>query len=567
MMRAVMRAASLGSWVLVSWSLLGCQQPPPGKVYVDEDPRAAKPTKDPEFTATAHREAYAQLTTDAIEPLRRADPIAGALLGKGPLAPAPLALIDRNGTADALAPVWASVGEIDEAALQPAEVVGIRALRFGLGRVNDELHRRPSLRVDPLTSVRAIERLVDEIELRLGWAECPECDASLANLGDNLTSAHQQLAASSLASAREASRRARALAERLRGLARVQAAHAPAFESAAAALEAHAGTLDRLVDHLPSATTIEWSTQAPPVVGGLESVQRLPPAIGERALTRLLSAEERIDTPVGRLWSQTKQHAGRWQRMREQLVEPTLAAEPAAAPLDLARCEATRARIVAGLAGVPEVEPPKLDCTRWLALQGEVSLRESELVVGLLDAGWIEPQRRAIRSAELPAIALISGQWSAEVHLHLRRVMLLAALDEPHARALALDEGRRALCLAGAALWIHGQLGPVDEVRLMMGNECALLLPDAAALEAIVVADPRGALAGLGLSQIGDEPAAMAGFDRFWWAPLGLMRLLATPPGMHPDAFELPSEKAAESDAGEIEVKIEPLDPLELPEE
>jgi len=179
----------------------------------------------------------------------------------------------------------------------------------------------------------------------------------------------------------------------------------------------------------------------------------------------------------------------------------------------------------------------------------------------LLDEGWIEPQRRRIRSEELPGLALVTGQWSAQVHRHLRRVMLLARLDEPHARARALDEGRAALCLASAALWIHGQVGPRDELRLMLGPDCGML-GDAKAAEAMVLADPRGALAGLGLALIGDEPAAMAGFDRFWWAPLGLMRLLATPTGVHPDVFRLPSEEAqASEDALEVEVKIEDLDP------
>lgn len=572
----VARSSSL---VLVATLLaqLACQQPPPGQVYAHEDAPADAPERKREFTMAAHREAYEALKTDAIEPLRRGDPIAAAQLRSPaptrPLALPPLALVDRNALLDALAPVWARVGEIDEAALAPDEVVGLRTIRFGLGRIHDELHRRPQLRSDPLTSVRALERLVDELELRLLAGPCADCEAALAQLDDTLTSAHQQLGASSQPSAALAKTRASLVAARLRRLALPERAAAlgltsGSVERAAAAIEAHVQRLDALVLHLPSATALAWSTQAPPVVGGPESIQRLPAELGERTLTRLLSAEERLDTPVGQLWAQIKQHASRWQRMRETLVEPTLAPEPAAAPLDVARCEATRERLAAAFAGVPELAlaPPQLDCTRFVAVYGGVDRRESELVLALLDAGWIEPDRRSLRSRELLAIALIEGQWSAAVHRHLRRVMLLAAIrSEPHALALALDEGRRALCLAATATWVHAELGPVEETRMMQGDACEALLPEWSELLALVHGDPRGALAGLGLSLIGDEPAAMAGFERFWWAPLGLMRLLATPPGMHPDTFALPSEQAGSS--GEVEVEIQPLDPMELPDE
>ncbi|MFV8756432.1 hypothetical protein ACNOYE_38280 [Nannocystaceae bacterium ST9] len=546
-------------------ALVGCEQPPPGKVYTDRSTQGDTPDEDPEFTATAHREAYARMTSEAIAPLRLADPIAAAQLGDAPLAAAPISLIERRGLASALEPVWSSVGEIDEQALAPDEVIVIRTIRFALGRIHDEVQRRPQVRIEPLAAVRAQEQLADEIEYRLIQAECAQgCASAMVGLADELTSARQQLAGASLPATREAATRARALAERLRGLA--TRGELPGLVDAAAALEADALVMDALAERLPGADTLEWSTVAPPVrTSGIESVRRMPGPLGERALTRLLGVEERIDMPLSKLWAQTKQHAARWQRLRAEMIVGELPEEPAL-PIDLARCTAARERIAAGLAMIPEIDPPKLDCARWLKITGERAMRESELVLALLDAGWIEPQRRRLRGEELEAVALIGGQWSPDVHRHLRRVMLLARLDEPHARARALDEGRAALCLAGAALWIHAQLGPSDELRLMLGDDCALI-GDADVVQARVLADPRGAMAGLGLSLIGDEPAAMAGFDRFWWAPLGLMRLLATPPGTHPDQFKLPSEQGSEETGEpEIEVKIEELDanmPLE----
>jgi hypothetical protein len=537
----------------LAFGVLACGGPPPGEVYREApETNPAKREEQREFAAAAHREAHAQLVADAIKPLKLADPIAAAQFELGSLGVGPISVVDQRALVAAVDPVRSSAGEIDESQLEPAEVVVIRTLRFALERIHDEVQRRPQARVDPLFAVRAVERATDEIEWRRIQGECGEaCDAALRGLDDTLTSAQQQLAASSLASAREAAARARALASRLRGL---------AFADAGAALDAYAALLDPMIASLPEAEVIGWPNSSAELQGA--GVRRLPDAMGERALTRLLSVEERIDAPVSELWSLTKQHAARWQRMRAELVGPELPEDPRT-PVDVERCNAARERIAGTLGVIPDVDPPQLDCVKWLAFRGETSMSEGELVIALLDVGWIEPQRRRVRREELPAIGLVAGQWSGEVHRHLRRVMLSALLNEPHARALALDQGRAALCLAGAALWIHGGLGPSDELGLMLGPDCALL-GDAKDVEARVLADPRGALAGLGLSLIGDEPAAMAGFDRFWWAPLGLMRLLATPAGVHPDRFGLPSDARAPQEP-EIEVEFEQLTPSPAP--
>src|SRR5690606_6224545 len=132
-------------------------------------------------------------------------------------------------------------------------------------------------------------------------------------------------------------------------------------------------------------------------------------------------------------------------------------------------------RIRAGLERIPEVDPPRLDCARYLDLLGDRELHEGALILELLDLGVIEPQRRALRASELPELALVAGYGSPEVHVHLRRVMLLAQIGEPAARSLAIDRGQQALCLAEAALWIHGELGPASEVALTVGRPCAAI--------------------------------------------------------------------------------------------
>jgi hypothetical protein len=84
------------------------------------------------------------------------------------------------------------------------------------------------------------------------------------------------------------------------------------------------------------------------------------------------------------------------------------------------------------------------------------------------------------------------------------------------------------LCLARAALWIHGELGEDAELESRLASRCVRRRPK----EWIAAAEarPRAALARLGLVDI---VSAGAGEDleAFWWAPLGLARIVATPEG------------------------------------
>ncbi len=554
-----MRAARGATLLLVCLATLACQEPPPGKVHADPT-TSEQPREDrAELTREAHREAMARLIEDAIGPLERADPIGAATIGRGSLGLPPLALGDRSAVQGVFDPIWAQANEIDESALEPADVIVLRTIRFALGRMHDDLVRRPKLRSEPLVAVRAIEELVDALLGSSLSGSCSDCARAFEEVARVLPSVDQQLAEASLAQAEHARRRTLALIERLDAVGSRPGIGGPALDKAKAALREHEARLATLIASLPDAPVGDWtSTSSGPRPAG---IRRLPDVLGERALVRMLGSEERLDEPPARLWALTKAHVRRWTTMRAELVGPEPIVDPPG-PVDLQRCSAALDRLRTGLAAIPEIRPPELDCQTWLAIRGDRARSEGELVLELLDDAVIEPQRRALRAQELPTIALIRGQWSGEVHRHLRRVMLLARLDERAAKARALDEGRRALCLASAALWIHARLGPADEVQLVLGPECADL-GSAQEVTQMVLGDPRGALTGLGLALIGDEPAAMAGFERFWWAPLGLMRTLATPPGMHPDAHELPSEQTSEgSDVGvdpSMKIQVEEL--------
>ncbi|PRP92128.1 hypothetical protein ENSA5_50750 [Enhygromyxa salina] len=541
----------------------GCKDPP------DPDQRVAPPAVDKDkgdaLKTEAYREALELALPDARAALIAADPLAAYQLGLAPAATPPLRSAERRALERLSDPARAALDELDESYLPGAEVVILRVMRFAFARINDDLRRRAPAEQDPMVGLHAISATLDELRYRLVHDDCDTaCQALPAALAEDVAALRGQLRAASVAGVTEAGLASAALAAEARALASrpVVAQTEPlatGLEQLAAACDAHRSWLEQLALALPKADRHEWTAKpAPRKLHADAAIERLPAILGESALARRLSVEERIDLAPGPAFVEIERHVRRWQALRETLVgDPDPRADDPPKPVDAARCEAALGRLRAGLEAVPEVGPPSLDCARYVAVIGDGPISEGRLVLELLDLGVIEPQRRALRTAELPEVALVAGPWSAQVHTHLRRLMLLARLSEHAASAHAIEEARRALCLAEAALWIHARLGPPDEVALTVGPPCADI-GDAATITARVTGDPRAALAGFGLSLIGDEPARMVGFDRFFWAPLGLMKILATPKGMHPDEYSLPDDPEPAPDP-EVEVELEQL--------
>jgi hypothetical protein len=538
-----------------------CEDPP-------ELERVAPPAIDREaaeaLKASAYREALEQALPTVRAALVAADPLAAWQLGLAPATSPPLSTNDRRALAQLLESSLMALNEIDEAYLPGAEVVILRLQRFGLTRLNDDLNRRARAQRDPMLGLDAVDDHLDELRYRLLIDGCDAaCESLPAGLAADVGDLSRQLGAASSAGVVHAAAEARVLARDARSLASKPATAKreqlrAGLETLALACEAYGSWLDELAGKLESGAPSQLWPDNPKPRAMAEPVARLPAIVGAPTLVRLLSVEERIDLNPGPAFAEIERHVARWETLRESLLDPkqVAVAEEAAAVVDVDRCNGALERLRQGLAAVPEVEPPVLDCQRYVDLLGDEPRTQGQLVLELLDLGVIEPQRRALRAAELPEVALIGGQWSTDVHTHLRRIMLLARLSEPAASALALREGRRALCWAEAALWIHAELGPPEEVALTLGKPCADLgdLGGMTTIIARVTGDPRGALAGFGLSLIGDEPARMVGFDRFFWAPLGMMKMLATPKDMHPDAFSLPDDPAP---AAELPVELE----------
>jgi hypothetical protein len=545
-----------------------CEDPPePERVAPPAIDRAAAEA----LKASAYREALEQALPTVRAALVAADPLAAWQLGLAPAANPPLSTNDRRALAQLLESSLTALNEIDEAYLPGAEVVILRLQRFGLTRLNDDLNRRARAQRDPMLGLTAVTAHLDELRYRLLIDGCDAaCESLPAGLAEDIGDLSRQLGAASSAGVVHAAAEARVLARAARSLASKPATAKreqlrAGLETLALACDAYGTWLDELagklegLDELESEAPSQLWPDNPKPRAMAEPVARLPAIVGAPTLVRLLSVEERIDLNAGPAFAEIERHVARWETLRESLLDPkqVAVAEEAPALVDVGRCNGALERLRQGLAAVPEVEPPVLDCQRYVDLLGDEPRTQGQLVLELLDLGVIEPQRRALRAAELPEVALIGGQWSTDVHTHLRRIMLLARLSEPAASALALRDGRRALCWAEAALWIHAELGPPEEVSLTLGKPCADL-GDAVTITARVTGDPRGALAGFGLSLIGDEPARMVGFDRFFWAPLGMMKMLATPKDMHPDAFSLPDDPAPATDP-EVEVEFEKL--------
>lgn len=552
-------------------SLGGCEEPPPKRVdrvappVLERDREAAE-----QLFRTAHEQALTTALPLALAALHASDPLGAWQAGRGPAALPMLSVKQRSEASERMVAARDALDEINEAYLPPSSVVILRAVEFAITRLAEELDDRPRVRDDPTVPLHAVAKVLDELTYRMLHDDCDvTCESLAADLALALTETRWQLRAASPAATRRSGLMATALAQQTRDLAARplldhHASLRVGLEQLASTLDQHRDWLAELAQSLTNAPTRAW-TDKPALLGpGNDAhIQKLPDVLGARALSRRLAAEELLILDPERDVSRTADHVRRWHALRRELVGeqvPKLTSKP----VDAARCQATLARIRTGLAGVEGIDPPQLDCDRYVDLLGR-ELDEATLVIELLDYGVIEPQRRQLRNQELAEIAAVSGQWSTDVHTHLRRVMLLARLDEPAARAQAIAEGSRALCLAEASLWVHAELGLPRAVADAIGSKCSMLGNNDAILD-LVLGDARGSLAGYGLSLIGDEPARMVGFDRFFWAPLGLMQTLATPLGVHPDQFTLPDDPrhpdpdhAAPS--AELDVKIEQLSP------
>jgi hypothetical protein len=307
----------------------------------------------------------------------------------------------------------------------------VRLLRFASTRLHDDLNRRARMQRDPMLGLASVDAYLDELRHRLLIDSCDAaCESLPAALAEDVQDLARQLGAASGPAIVHAAAEARARAREARALASkpATAKREPlraGLETLALACEAYGSWLDELAGLEPSGAPQQRWTDNPKPRAVADPVARLPAIVGTPALVRLFSVEERIDLNPGPAFVEIERHVARWENLRASLVDANKpATDEAAAIVDVDRCEAVLERLRQGLAAVPEIEvgPPVLDCRRYDELIGDEPRTGAQLLLELLDWGVIEPQRRALRAAELPEVALIGGQWSTQGHNHQRGV-------------------------------------------------------------------------------------------------------------------------------------------------
>ncbi|MCH9681943.1 MAG: hypothetical protein K0V04_10955, partial [Deltaproteobacteria bacterium] len=152
---------------------------------------------------------------------------------------------------------------------------------------------------------------------------------------------------------------------------------------------------------------------------------------------------------------------------------------------------------------------------------------DAQWVLHLIDLGVTQPTRRTNLERTGAEIAMIHGRATPTAQAHALGIAIATAVDR---RAAALHGTRSALrdaCRAAVAVWFHGDLGSEDTLRAKLEPRgCAEITANLSEARA----RPRTALLGLGLTLLGNGPADAAALDRYWWAPMGLVRDLALPP-------------------------------------
>jgi hypothetical protein len=523
--RSIRTAGLAGLWLATA-----CPEPP--APAAEDGPSTRDPERLQAERQANHRAAFDGALEPAAAAMRLADPVAASQIGKGPLRVAPTTLDARQELRRAHAEAERELGDLDPALLEPRQEIGLRAIRLALGRIGDQLGRRPPWRTDAGWTVAEIDRVLDEAEYLVTTGACTDCTAAVASIGPAAAAIARDLSAASPAALAAAIADLRAMPARLDRLAALvpELASAATLPETRAALVAAASELEQVAAALPAGPPLTWRDPPPPVHSSIAR-GRLPDVIGGHALIHRLEVEEAVSTPPEELVAGLERNLARIAAMREH-ARTLPGSAGAARPMDVARCEATWTTILAATASHADLADARLDCTAVAAAHAGERLDDAAWTLRLVDLGAIEAPRRAFRGRQQETIALAGGRVSPRAHTHLRRVALLTLIGDGPALQRALDEVQADLCQAAAAVWLHAELGPDERLDAWLRERCGAR--ETAAWRAEALARPRAAMTGLGVGAWTDEPASMVGPDLFWWAPLGLVPVLATPPGQRP---------------------------------
>lgn len=485
-----------------------------------------------DFRRQAHQKALASLREQSTKVLRLLDPVANARADAAPLTVPRVGPAARTSVRKPLTIAQREAAGIKRGWLSPEDGVVLRMHLTGLDR-GFERSRAPAPRDGPDGVLYTLAPYLGEVERRMALGQC-EDGCGLDSLASALRVSMAEVGSASVPTIGAAQRDFAALHDTVGYWAKGRPPEHPVAKAAVeitAELETIDATLATAYTALVGAPTVDWKTIAPAAPAA--EWKRRPDRWNAARLRRFLGAEEAYGHPADALFERAVVASERLHLIRERdAAAATSKDEPAAAAPAMTpeRCEALLAPLAEFTKQPDNHLVAELDCT---ALAANFDRRVPEASDSIAQAravirhGVVEPTRDALLKDTPIDLRLVWGRAAAPTQATMLEVAIAAGTEQPALGARALADGHRAACLAAIAVWIHGELGTDAILRDRLDPQgCG----DLDAMIAEAQARPRAALQGLGWLLLGQGPADAAALDRYWWAPLGLVRDLAMPP-------------------------------------
>ena len=553
-----MRRSAVRRWgaaLLIAGLTAGCPDPP------KDPPPAAEDSKPPVedgttpfderdgFVRDAHVKALSSLRTVALPALRLIDPVAAAQAEDEPLRPPSFGPSLRVPLRKPLGEAQREAAGIDHSWLPPEDGVVLRTLQTGLTQGFQQV-TRPMWRDDPSAVLYRLEPYVDALTRAAAAGQCDE-GCGIDALASTIEAGFNEVGSGTVPTVQTARRELKGLGERLAGLTRGPEGDRPpthplvkAQAELTATLARIDGELAKAEAALPAAPQVEWSSVLPRTEAS--AWQRRPEQWGKDRLREWLTIYEAFGHAPNELFERALQTAARLSAMKARDAVAPDESAAIARPFDAAACEQAFAPIQEWTTAQPTHLKVELDCEAIVRELGPDPGSDAEVLLAIIDRAIIDPTRLAQVKGTGVDVALVRGRAAAPAQRSTLQVAVTAATQHRAAELLSLSRTHEGICRAATALWVHAELGSTEQLAEKLApHGCG----DVATLVDAAKAHPLAALEGLGMMLLGLGPADAAALDRYWWAPMGLVRDLAIPPA--PSLEVPPSMKVEELKPGE----------------
>lgn len=527
--RARARGWRLGA--ALGLGLVGCSDEPaspPASLPVEPVPAAAP---SPTFVPDAHVAALETLRRDALPALRRLDPVAAAEVEGTPLRPPAFGLRERASLRDEIASAQREAQGIRAVMLSPEQGMVLRTVAQGLARGQARVRLAP-WRDDPSALLDALEPYLRALPRFIAAGRCDD-GCGLAELGPALRAGLGEVGAASPATLAATREDLAALRESLpRWTEGLPSEHAlmlarPQLEATLVELE---GALERAAATVAAAPEQPW--EQPVAATEPAAWQRRPLHWTATKLRGVMDDEEALGIEPKRMFERAELTVMRLRAMIDRDAARPIEVPALPRPFDIAACDAAWAPLRSWAEVKAAQLAPSLDCASALRDLPPGEPSDAEIVLHLVDVGFVEPSRRAQVAATGVDVALVRGRGAPLAQRLTLQIAITAGSSQRAAELHALRQAHAHACLAATAVWIHGELGDLEGLHPRLDpHGCG----DLEAHVATARARPRAALHGLGFTLLGRGPADAVALDRYWWAPMGLVRDLALPPPPSPD--------------------------------